>query len=555
MLAHSSVPERWSRLAFRLLALVALGVIAVLFYQRIREIAGVYPSQPSLYFWPQLGVSAVAVASCALVLATRPVPSRLGQALELAVILALGIAFRMVYLTALPALSHDAFRYVWDAHLVAHGVSPYIHPLDDPALAALRDGAIWPRVNWRNAPTIYPPGAQAFFLLVHAIAPLSIQAMKLAMGICDVLCGLLTLVLLRQRGLDPRRVVVYWWNPIPVIEFWYSGHVDALATLEVLAAVLFATRSWRGARVLAGILLGLAALTKIYPLLFALALLRGPAATGENERSAPASVRAFRALLRTARLFLWRNRAILTGLIATLLLVPLPFVRLGLGDGGFLGTYFSQRFIDQGVLLRFITLVIVSKPAQVIVQALVLACLSLIAFRLRLRGRWSLEACILLFCAAWIVVSPHMFPWYVGGVLPFLALSLCPPSLRALAMADKHTCIRRAASAETEAIDLAHAWRGGWASEEGPLVQALFAALWLFVLAMPFTYVIFAQGGNGDLFPWFFVVPALAAVGPLTARFITQQVRSVSSASGIGLSRPLRQPLRAATTMTSSPKE
>src|SRR5215831_15517768 len=83
-------------------------------------------------------------------------------------------------------------------------------------------------------PTIYPPGAQAFFLFVYLVAPLNILAVKLAVEVCDALAAVLTIVLLRRRGLDLRRVLVYWWSPIPVVEFAFNAHVDAVAIVWTL---------------------------------------------------------------------------------------------------------------------------------------------------------------------------------------------------------------------------------------------------------------------------------------------------------------------------------
>ncbi|HEX8036021.1 MAG TPA: glycosyltransferase family 87 protein, partial [Ktedonobacterales bacterium] len=349
---------------------------------------------------------------------------------------------------SLPALSHDAYRYVWDAHLVAHGVSPYVHPVNDPALASLRDTTIWPRVNWRDAVTIYPPGAQLLFLAVHAVAPLNIWAMKAAIELCDVLAGFVTLLLLRQRSMDPRRVIVYWWSPIPVIEFAANAHIDAAAVLWVLLALLLANSTRRLARLGAGVFLGLAALTKLYPLIFALALVRR------------------------------RDWSFVLGLAATCILAYLPFVTLGLGSGGFLATYFSQRFVDQGLLFRLLGNVAPSSTGLAVLIGLVAVLLCGIVARLRWQGTLSAEASLLALSAVWIVLSPHLFPWYVAGMLPLLALL---PKAREL-----------------------------------PLPLPLPAlALWLFVLLMPFTYVVFAPNQAPEIFQLFFAVPLVMAAVPL----------------------------------------
>src|SRR5262249_19922729 len=268
------LPLPRSALWARWLALVALGVVGVPLYQRILAAGGSTARRGDPFLWPGLGVTLIAVAGALLILRSAEAADRHTRRMELGLILTVGLACRAVFLSAAPALSPAAYRYAWDPHPVSHGVSPYSHTVEDPALTSLRDGAIWPKLIWRDAPTIYPPGAQVFFLIVHAVAPLNIEAVKLAMALCDLGIGIATLLLLRQQRRDLRRVIVYWWSPIPVLEFVYNAHLDAVVTLWVALALLVAGRHFRGARALVGVLLGLAALTKLYPLLFVFALAR-----------------------------------------------------------------------------------------------------------------------------------------------------------------------------------------------------------------------------------------------------------------------------------------
>jgi hypothetical protein len=443
----------------RSFALVVLGLSGLIFYQKIQMAGGAVSVQGNVYLWPGLGVALVAILAAWLELGGGAAKAgspwlRRHIWVEVALIFAVGLAFRAVFLFVPPTISHDAYRYVWDAHLVSHGISPYLYPASDPALTWLRDPSIWPKLDWPNSPTIYPPGAELLFWLVGIIAPLNISAIQLAMAACDLGTGIITLLLLLHYRLDPRRVIVYWWNPIPILEFVCSGHVDAAATLYVALALLLALRRGRWARFLAGVALGMAALIKLYPLLFVVALLRR------------------------------RDWSFLAGLCLTLILVPLPFLHLGLGNGGFLFTYFSQRFVDQGIIFRLITQLIVNRTWQFGLQGTVLALFTSAVFYLRVQGRLRAAAGILALSAAWIVVSPHLFPWYVGGLLPFLALYLRLPSPAARWVAP------------VPSGDLA----GN--TPELPL------ALWLFVLAMPFTYVIFTPGYNANLFLLFFAGPA-----------------------------------------------
>jgi hypothetical protein len=410
------------------------------------------PSTVTRLFWLLLGQTLLYVAGVALVWRSRPVLDRRWRLVELAAILVIGLVLRAILIGSPPALSPDAYRYAWDPYLIAHGFSPYTHTPVDPVLTGLRDGAIWPNLRFRDAPTIYPPGAQGLFLLAYMIAPLNMLGVKAVILACDALAAVLTLALLRRHQLDLRHVILYWWAPIPILEFAYSAHIDAAAILWTLAALLVSQSRFRGARILVGVFLGLATLTKLYPLLFAGALVRR------------------------------RDYGLAAGLGAPVVLGYAPFVVLGLGGGGFLSTYFSQRYVDQGLLLRIFSgivgLVTPAVTPLLAVQALALLVLvaGVILGRLRL-GLGPVEA-ILAFCTGWIALSPHVFPWYVAVMLPLLALVLP----------------RRGASAAPTS------WTLG---------------VWLFVLAMPFTYVLFAPGGAAGLFIWLFIIPLAAAAVPL----------------------------------------
>lgn len=442
----------WVR--FRLLSLAALGVTLIPLYSAFLPAARAGVTSAG-FGWLLSGVTALYLAACALILRSRPARGGWRWA-ELGVILLIGLALRAVVFGSPPLLSPDAWRYAWDPYLIVHGFSPYTHTPLDPALTALRDHAIWPNIRFRNAPTIYPPAAQGMFLLTYAVAPLNIFGVKGAIEVCDALACLLTLLILRQRGLDLRRVVLYWWAPIPVLEFALNAHVDAEAILWTLAALLVSAAQWRGARVATGVLLGLAALTKLYPLLFVIALIRR------------------------------RDYGLLAGLLSVLALGYAPFVALGLGSGGFLGAYLSQRNVDQGLLLGWLDAGVTpfthAAPALVAADllALALAC-GLIALY---RWRIGLDAVtgLLALSIAWVLLSPHVFPWYIGALLPLIALA--GVSSRALT----------------------------------PTARAC----WLFALGVPYTYILFTPGEPTGLFTGLFI--ASAALG--LAALLSAQTRA-----------------------------
>jgi hypothetical protein len=249
-----------------------------------------------------------------------------------------------------------------------------------------------------------------------------------------------------------------------VLEFALNAHVDAEAILWTLAALAVSAAQWRGARVATGALLGLATLTKFYPLIFIIALIRR------------------------------RDYGLLAGLAGVLALGYAPFVALGLGSGGFLGTYLSQRFVDQGLLLSWLNALVTpftqSPPALVAADLLALALIcGLIALA---RWRLSLDAvaCLLALSIAWILLSPHIFAWYIGALLPLIALS------------------HGAGVAQQS-----WSWRGWRAMTPTAL------ACWLFALVVPYTYMLFLPGGPNGLFPWLFLIAAAVGLAPLLSAY------------------------------------
>lgn len=190
------------------------------------------------------------------------------------------VALRLVALTPVVPLSDDLYRYAWDGQVQASGVDPYRYPPTAPELAALRTDWLFPDdaecerrdkepgctiINRPKVRTIYPPVAQLWFLTGHALG--ASQLRDLGWQLLSLVADLATVVLLwrllARRGRDPRWVAVYAWSPVAVLEAVQNGHVDALATVFIVAAV-----AWAGRRpALSGVALGLATMVKLYPAL------------------------------------------------------------------------------------------------------------------------------------------------------------------------------------------------------------------------------------------------------------------------------------------------
>ena len=154
--------------------------------------------------------------------------------LSLPMILSFALLFRLTMLASPASLSDDVYRYLWDGRMQLAGINPYANPPESASLEHLRDDD-YELISHRQIPTIYPPLAQFLFRLVCMVEP-SPLGIKIAFTLADLGIIWVLLLVLRHRGRSPSRVVLYAWNPLPVIEVAGSGHLDALGVLLLVAA-------------------------------------------------------------------------------------------------------------------------------------------------------------------------------------------------------------------------------------------------------------------------------------------------------------------------------
>jgi len=307
-------------------------------------------------------------------------------------IVSLAIVIRIPVAFAPPYLSTDIHRYVWDGHIEAAGFNPYRYAPTDPRLAALRDPRIYPLIASKDAPTIYPPVAEAIFLAVTRVSE-SAAALKVAMAICDVIAFFLLVRLLALEGMPTGRVLVYAWHPLPLWEFAGSGHIDVVLIVCLLAAFYSARKRRTG---LSGLFLAAATLTKFYPALLAPALYRR---------------------------WGWRMPATFA---AAIVVGYLPFVSAGPQVLGFLPGYAHQEGFDAAGTGFYLLDLLHHMPAFASLSARgyaagALAVLAVLGLAVALRpdrDRPPYAAAAALAALFMVAVSPH-YPWYFSWLIVF----------------------------------------------------------------------------------------------------------------------------------------
>jgi hypothetical protein len=145
---------------------------------------------------------------------------------------------------------NDVWRYLWEGHVGAGGVSPFVFAPAEIArraeageerFAELLTEEVWwdvlDNVSFQGHTSVYPPAAQWLFRASHAVAPGSVLVWKLFVVAADLGSCWALVLLLGALG-RPRAEVVLWaWNPLVVKELAGSGHVDAWMIWPLVLAV------------------------------------------------------------------------------------------------------------------------------------------------------------------------------------------------------------------------------------------------------------------------------------------------------------------------------
>ena len=314
---------------------------------------------------------------------------RTGVVLVLLLAVALRIAAFEPFDT--PPRSTDVHRYAWDARVQANGINPYRHAPADPALTGLRDNTVWARINLKSWHTVYPPGAEAGFLLARGLLGSGLRATSWLFLFAEaVAIGLLILVLARLQA-PLERVALVAWHPLAVSEIAGNGHVDALALTAV--AALLAT--WQARRfALAGAAVALGGLVKLGPFLLVPALAR-----------------------RGGRRFL--------GAVAALTAIAyVPYLGAGRAVLGSLPDYLERQHFG-GSLFWLLSPLLGDAAAGLLLGLALLAVVGVVSLRVH-DSVEQIARSGLLVLGGLLLVAGYVQPWHALWLLPFFVVTPAP---------------------------------------------------------------------------------------------------------------------------------
>lgn len=190
-------------------------------------------------------------------------------------LLTAGLLFRLAFLLAVPNLSQDFYRFIWDGRLLLAGINPYLYTPNELLLREVLPIAQATELHSGMGPlsarhySNYPPLNQLFFALGAFLGGKSIlgnlMAMRLLILLADLGILYLGRKLLQRVNRSPHLIFWYFLNPLVIIELSGNLHFEGVMLFFFLWALYLATsRRW----VWSAVLYALSISMKLVPLVF-----------------------------------------------------------------------------------------------------------------------------------------------------------------------------------------------------------------------------------------------------------------------------------------------
>ena len=373
------------------------GVI-YLFNFKLYRLVPEFPHKTAIHVYVSLFVflSILYLVGVVLILKNK---STIGQSKRLlGIILFFAVAFRLCLVPMDPVvLSKDMFRFIWDGRVQQNGINPYRNPPAAEALKTLRDEQIYPNINRKDFPTVYPAGAQIFFRIAYALVGDSVYGFKGLMVFFDILTLLVLTALLRVYGFEANRLILYAWNPLVIFEIAYSGHLEGITVFLMVAALLLNALHRKMPAV---VMLALSSAIKLYPALLLAAILN------RGERVKGLLLFSF-----------------------TFVLLYLPYLAAGRKIPGFLPIYLKNPYESFNTGLKYLIMRLFPGLdyyflSQLFIFALAAAGL-IIFFKIKQNDQ-VMRYAFILSGLLMILMPASLHPWYVILLIPFLAFYPSP---------------------------------------------------------------------------------------------------------------------------------
>lgn len=185
------------------------------------------------------------------------------------------LLFRIVFLFAIPNLSQDFYRFIWDGRMLLEGFNPYLSLPEvwiaqgDAPIAQAQE--LYTGMGTLNGShyTNYPPVSQFCYFIAALFASKSILGSAMVFRILIILSDIGTFFfgrkLLQSLNLSEKRVFWYILNPFIIIELTGNLHFEAVMVFFIIWSLYLLHK---GYWYWAAVVLALSVSVKLIPLLF-----------------------------------------------------------------------------------------------------------------------------------------------------------------------------------------------------------------------------------------------------------------------------------------------
>lgn len=155
------------------------------------------------------------------------------------------LMLRLVFIVAVPELSDDFYRYIFDGQLLQNGVNPYLYL----PYAAFEDIGIVNNAYWEllltqmNSPTyfsVYPPLHQSIFWISAMTGEnllYNIVSIRLILIVFEVLNMFLIWKIIQVWRLPNKTLWLYAFNPLVIIEISGNLHFEGMVLTGLLLSI------------------------------------------------------------------------------------------------------------------------------------------------------------------------------------------------------------------------------------------------------------------------------------------------------------------------------
>ena len=318
----------------------------------------------------------------------------------------IGLLLRLSLIISTPLLSDDYLRFLWDGYLTSEGINPFNFKPSELYLLAEGDefaNSLFTNIKDKNSYSAYPPVNQWIFYFSALTKSImgGVLCLKIILIIFDIATYFVLNKLFKRYKINEKKLILYWLNPLVIIELIGNLHTEGILLFFLLTALLSFSKlqDFKG-----GLLLSLSVCTKILSLVFLpLLFLKGSK---------------------------YRLPKLLVGFLPISILGFLPFI-----DSNNLSVHyqnltkiFSDNLFNASIfnLKSWLNFQVEGFKYIQVISFLLFLCSGLIiliiSWRFRYRNRKVLFVGLTFIISTLFFLSPCVYPCYI--IIP-LALSLC----------------------------------------------------------------------------------------------------------------------------------